>query len=96
MTTERKRFEAWARTYWGISKVSARRSDFWEPDGYEDPCENVAWKAWKAALGIAEEVPYWLCCGSTDPTHRDKRASTCADTENHKFGTKTQHAERKR
>lgn len=39
----------------------------------------------------AEPVKYWLCCGSTDPTHADRKQPDCYDPDKAKFGTAESH-----
>lgn len=39
----------------------------------------------------AEPVSYWLCCGSTDPLHRNRRQPDCYSPDRAKFGTAESH-----
>lgn len=40
---------------------------------------------------IAEPVKYWLCCGSTDLTHADRKQPDCYDPDKAKLGTAESH-----
>ncbi len=43
-----------------------------------------------------KEIPYWLCCGSTDREHKQEKDGRCLERtmgypEHCRFGTKTEH-----
>lgn len=42
---------------------------------------------------FCQQRPYWLCCGSTDHAHPDRREPDCFDPTRAKWGTREQHME---
>lgn len=45
------------------------------------------------AKGAGDGQPkYWLCCGSTEPEHRNRRAPDCFNADRAKWGTADQHS----
>jgi len=63
-------------------------------DGYADLCQTQADKdGGDCAKGAGDgQQKYWLCCGSKDPNHPNRRAPDCFNTDRARWGTADRHS----
>lgn len=94
---ERAAFERWYTRY-DTPDMARRAVQRNSPAGpYRLMNARNSWEVWQARAALSAtqteqgERKYWLCCGSKDPNHPNRRAPDCFNADRAKWGTRSQH-----